>query len=88
MERLKHFVSRAAFDIEGLGAKQIEMFFADADLPIREPADIFTLAARDAANPGKLRERDGFGDKSVSAVSTAIWPGHRQPTTDCSFSVS
>jgi len=72
VEKLKHFVSRAAFDIEGLGAKQIEMFFADPDLPIREPADIFTLAARDAANPRKLRERDGFGEKSASRLFQAI----------------
>jgi DNA ligase (NAD+) len=72
VEKLKHFVSRAAFDIEGLGAKQIEMFFADPDLPIREPADIFTLAARDAANPRKLRERDGFGERSVRNLFQAI----------------
>src|SRR5690606_36879282 len=45
VEKLKHFVSRGAFDIEGLGAKQIEMFFADQTLPIRDPADIFTPQA-------------------------------------------
>ncbi len=72
VEKLKHFVSRGAFDIEGLGAKQIEMFFADADLPIREPADIFTLAARDAANLAKLKNRDGFGEKSVKNLFQAI----------------
>jgi DNA ligase (NAD+) len=72
VERLKHFVSRAAFDIEGLGAKQIEMFFSDPDLPIREPADIFTLAARDAANQVKLKERDGFGEKSTRNLFQAI----------------
>jgi len=47
IEKLKHFVSRAAFDIEGLGTKQIEAFYRLGWL--REPADIFTLAARDAA---------------------------------------
>lgn len=73
VERLKHFVSRGAFDIEGLGAKQVEMFFRDADLPIRTPADIFTLAARDAANPlRKLKNRDGFGERSVGNLFAAI----------------
>lgn len=73
VERLKHFVSRGAFDIEGLGAKQIEMFFRDADLPIRTPADIFTLASRDAANPlRKLKNRDGFGERSVGNLFAAI----------------
>jgi DNA ligase (NAD+) len=47
VEKLKHFVSRAAFDIEGLGAKQVEMFYSD-DGWIAEPADIFTLGAPDA----------------------------------------
>jgi len=73
VERLKHFVSRAAFDIEGLGAKQVEMFFADPDLPVRTPADIFTLAARDAASPlKKLQNREGFGEKSVTNLFRAI----------------
>ena len=72
VEKLKHFVSRGAFDIDGLGAKQIEMFFADDQLPIREPADIFTLAARDAHNPTKLKNREGFGDKSVTNLFQAI----------------
>jgi DNA ligase (NAD+) len=73
VERLKHFVARAAFDIEGLGAKQIEMFFKDPELPIRTPADIFTLGARDAQNPlKKLKNRDGFGDKSVTNLFAAI----------------
>jgi DNA ligase (NAD+) len=73
VERLKHFVSRAAFDIEGLGAKQVEFFFNDADLAVRTPADIFTLAARDAANGLKqLRNRDGFGEVSVRKLFAAI----------------
>ncbi|MBI1418023.1 MAG: NAD-dependent DNA ligase LigA [Limimaricola sp.] len=72
VEKLKHFVSRAAFDIDGLGAKQIELFFADDALPIREPADIFTLEARDAANLAKLKNRDGFGETSVKKLFQAI----------------
>lgn len=72
VEKLKHFVSRKAFDIEGLGARQIEMFYGDDQLPIREPADIFTLQARDAANLAKLRNRDGWGDTSARNLFAAI----------------
>jgi len=72
VERLKHFVSRKAFDIDGLGAKQIEMFFGDDVLPIREPADIFTLETRDGANLAKLKNRDGWGDKSAKNLFQAI----------------
>ena len=73
VEKLKHFVSRAAFDIEGLGAKQVELFFNDADLAVKTPADIFTLAERDAANPlKKLKNRDGFGEASVTKLFAAI----------------
>jgi DNA ligase (NAD+) len=73
MERLKHFVSRGAFDIEGLGAKQVEMFFNDPILPVKTPADIFTIASRDAANPlQKLKNRDGFGETSTAKLFAAI----------------
>ena len=71
-EHLKHFVSRRAFDIDGLGEKQIEYFFDDASLPIRQPADIFTLAARDAANLTKLKNRDGYGETSALKLFDAI----------------
>jgi len=71
--RLKHLISGSAFDIEGLGARQVEMFFNDAVLPVRTPADIFTLAARDAASPlQKLRNRDGFGEVSAARLFAAI----------------
>jgi DNA ligase (NAD+) len=69
-ERLKHFVSRLAFDIEGLGEEKIELFF-DEGL-IRTPADIFTLAARDAESDTPLRARKGFGAKSVDKLFAAI----------------
>lgn len=72
VEKLKHFVARGAFDIDGLGAKQIEAFFHDADLPVREPADIFTLQERDAKNLGKLKNRDGWGVRSVENLFQAI----------------
>ena len=72
VEKLKHFVSRGAFDIDGLGAKQIEMFFQDEQLAIREPADIFTLQSRDQANLAKLKNRDGWGEKSASNLFAAI----------------
>ncbi len=72
IEKLKHFVSRAAFDIEGLGAKQIESFYEDPQLPIKEPADIFTLRTRDDSSLTKLANRDGWGATSVKKVFQAI----------------
>ncbi len=79
IERLKHFVARGAFDIEGLGAKQIEMFFKDDLLPIRTPADIFTLQARDQANLARLENRDGYGKTSVAKLFAAIDAKRRIP---------
>jgi DNA ligase (NAD+) len=88
VERLVHFVGRSAFDIEGLGRKQIEMFFADDILPVREPADIFSLAARDAANPlQKLKNRDGFGDRSVTNLWAAIEERRRIPLARLIFAL-
>jgi DNA ligase (NAD+) len=73
VERLKHFVSRDALDIDGLGDKQIEFFHADPDLPVKQPADIFTLARRDEANPlKKLKHKEGFGEQSVAKLFAAI----------------
>ena len=70
VERLRHFVSRHAFDIEGLGEKQIAAFHADG--LINEPADIFTLEARDRASLKKLKDREGFGATSVGNLFKAI----------------
>ncbi|MBT2132099.1 NAD-dependent DNA ligase LigA [Aliiroseovarius lamellibrachiae] len=72
VEKLKHFVSRGAFDIEGLGTKQIEMFYGDDVLPIREPADIFTLSDRDRTSLARLQNRDGWGPKSAEKLFAAI----------------
>jgi DNA ligase (NAD+) len=69
-ERLRHFVSRLAFDIEGLGRERIELFY-DEGL-IRAPADIFTLAKRDAKSDSPLAGRDGFGEKSAQNLFHAI----------------
>ncbi len=72
-EHLRHFVGRKTFDIEGLGEKQIEFFFNDPDFPIREPADIFKLAERNAASPlKKLENKEGFGAVSVAKLFAAI----------------
>ncbi|OCW58566.1 NAD-dependent DNA ligase LigA [Hoeflea olei] len=72
-EHLKHFVSRKAFDIDGLGEKQIEFFYDDTLLPIRQPADIFTLKARDEANGlQRLKNRDGYGETSAQKLFDAI----------------
>ena len=70
VERLRHFVSRDAFDIEGLGEKQVHAFYADGI--VMEPADIFTLAARDRRASTKLAEREGYGETSVRNLFAAI----------------
>ena len=70
VEGLKHFCSRNAFDIEGLGDKQIELFFKEG--LIRTPADIFTLRARDGQGRPPLREWEGFGETSVRNLFDAI----------------
>jgi DNA ligase (NAD+) len=68
IEHLKLFVSRRAFDIEGLGEKQIELFFEKEW--IKEPADIFTLPARNKRI--KLEEVEGFGETSVRNLFASI----------------
>jgi DNA ligase (NAD+) len=70
VERLKHFASRNAFDIEGLGDRQIEYFY-EAGL-IRTPSDIFTLEARDRESLTKIKNREGFGETSVRNLFAAI----------------
>ena len=69
IEHLKHFVSRRAFDIEGLGEKQLTVFFEEG--LIREPADIFRLARNDAGL-NALRERERYGETSVRNLRAAI----------------
>src|SRR3984957_2589618 len=70
VEGLKHFASRNAFDIEGLGEKLIELFFTEG--LIRTPADIFTLQARDGQAGSPLREWEGFGETSARNLFNAI----------------
>lgn len=69
-EKLKHFVSRNAFDIDGFGDKQVDAFFADE--LVRTPADIFTLEARDRLVLTKLRNREGWGPLSARNLFEAI----------------
>ncbi|MDE0968904.1 MAG: NAD-dependent DNA ligase LigA [Octadecabacter sp.] len=72
IEKLRHFVSRAAFNIDGLGAKQIEAFYNYDQLAVKEPADIFTLQTRDLNSFTKLANRDGWGGASVKNLWQAI----------------
>ena len=67
-QHLMHFVSRRAFDIEGLGEKQIELFYEQGW--VKEPADIFTLQERN--NKIKLEEVEGYGETSVGNLFEAI----------------
>jgi DNA ligase (NAD+) len=68
IEHLKLLASRSAFDIEGLGEKQIEQFFKEGI--VTEPADIFTLEMRNTKI--KLEEREGYGLISVRNLFTSI----------------
>ena len=70
VERLKHFVSRNAFDIDGLGDKQVQEFYDEGI--IMSAADIFTLEKRDARAQKKLKDREGFGETSIRNLFTAI----------------
>jgi DNA ligase (NAD+) len=67
IEHLKLFCSRRAFDIEGLGEKQIELFFEKGW--VKEPADIFTLEKK---HRSELLEQEGFGETSVRNLFNAI----------------
>jgi len=69
-ERLRHFVSRDAFDIEGLGEKIITAFWDDG--LVRTPGDLFRLAERDRASLTPLRAREGWGEKSARNLFEAI----------------
>jgi len=77
VQGLIHFVSRGAFDIDGLGAKQVEQFF---DLGwIKEPADIFTLQDRFGSGLQQLKNRDGWGAKSADKLFSAIQDKRKIP---------
>jgi DNA ligase (NAD+) len=73
-EHLKHFVSRNAYDIEGLGSKQVDFFFESEDpaLQIRTAPDIFTLEERQKNSLTKLENIEGFGKVSVGKLFAAI----------------
>ncbi|MDX2141868.1 MAG: NAD-dependent DNA ligase LigA [Rhodospirillaceae bacterium] len=70
VERLRHFTSRDAFDIEGMGEKNIEAFFADG--LIKSPADLFTLEARDKKSLTPLSAKEGWGPQSAKNLFQAI----------------
>ncbi len=79
-ERLKHLVSRDAFDIDGFGDTMVDTFWSDDALPVRQPVDIFTLPARDAELarsevPGgnhALATRAGWGPSSANKLIAGI----------------
>jgi DNA ligase (NAD+) len=70
VERLKHFSSRDAFDIEGLGEKNVALFHEKG--MVKTPADIFTLEQRDGAELAPLCEWEGWGPTSAGKLFDAI----------------
>ncbi len=85
VEKLKHFVSRAALDIDGMGAKQVEAFYTDGW--IREPADIFTLEDRFGSGLQQLKNREGWGEKSASRLFRAIEAASHVPLNRLIFAL-
>ena len=81
VERIRHFVSRQAFDIEGLGDKQVESFFSSEDpaISVKSPSGIFTLARRQSSAISRLENMEGFGTVSVRKLFEAI-DARRNPT--------
>jgi DNA ligase (NAD+) len=70
VERLRHFVGREAFDIEGIGEKNIEAFFEDGT--IKSPADLFTLEKRDKGSLTPLSAKEGWGSQSAKNLFDAV----------------
>ncbi len=70
VERLRHFVSRDAFDIDGLGEKIIETFWTEK--LVRTPGDLFRLPETDATTTPRLQDRHGWGPKSAQNLFDAI----------------
>jgi DNA ligase (NAD+) len=85
VEKLKHFVSRAAIYIDGLGAKQVEQFYADGW--IAEPADIFTLKTRYGSGMQQLKNREGWGEKSADKLFQAIEDKRKIPLSRLIFAL-
>jgi DNA ligase (NAD+) len=69
-ERLKHFVSRDAFDIEGFGSKHVDAFLADK--LIAHPSDIFLLEEKFGSGPQAIAAREGWGPQSAAKLFAAI----------------
>ena len=77
VERLRHFVSRDALDIEGLGEKHLRAFHTDG--LVMNPVDLFTLEARNARSLTKLENREGWGKTSARKLFDAIESKRRIP---------
>jgi DNA ligase (NAD+) len=70
VERLRHFVSRNAMDIEGLGEKQIQAFYEWG--LVKEPGDIFRIEREEEGSLTRLKNREGFGETSVKNLFASI----------------
>ena len=77
VERIKHFVSRQALDIEGMGDKLVERFFEEG--VVRTPAEVFTLEARNRDAVRKLQNWEGLGQKSITNLFATIEERRKVP---------
>ncbi|MFK7869570.1 MAG: NAD-dependent DNA ligase LigA [Roseobacter sp.] len=85
VEKMKHFVSRGAFDIDGLGAKQVEQFYLDGW--IAEPSDIFDLEQKYGSGVQQLKNKEGWGEKSATNLFRSINESRSVPLAKFLFSL-
>ena len=87
VEKLKHFVSRAAFDIEGLGAKQVEQFYQTTAADQGTGGYLHAAGTRCGSGLQQLKNREGWGEKSARTCSQRLTKSERSPLNRVIFAL-